>query len=254
MKTSMTTVLLLSCFVTNLCFAQTFEKGIANAIIEQTNNYRTENGREKLRYNPKLEWAADLLAREMARVDDGTWAHDADGRDGSQRLNHVHYDWAGWGENIFGVWEMSSDQAEADYLFNGWVNSTLHRNNMLNAGYQEIGVSVFRGNSGTVYAVQLFARPWEFKNTADVNLRNYSLFPIYVYDDMGYCDHVWPYQTKTVRLRSSSFNKVPTMLVHNGGFAMSNQMADGSGAYIVPFSYDFNSPYAYYFYLMPSYK
>ena len=54
------------------------------------------------------------------------------------------------GENI------AYGQRSAEQVMEGWMNSSGHRANILNAQYTAIGVGVYRSASGTLHWVQLF--------------------------------------------------------------------------------------------------
>ena len=54
------------------------------------------------------------------------------------------------GENI--AW----GQRTPEQVMQGWMNSSGHRANILNAGFTSIGVGYYRSASGTGYWVQLF--------------------------------------------------------------------------------------------------
>ena len=66
-----------------------------------------------------------------------------DGRNPGNRLTNAGVTWKCWGENICAGY---ADGAEA---YNGWVNSSGHRNNMLDPDFEYLGVgSAYNGASG----------------------------------------------------------------------------------------------------------
>lgn len=57
------------------------------------------------------------------------------------------------GENI------AMGQRSADEVMNGWMNSSGHRQNILNANFTQMGVGYAVNSSGTPYWTQMFMRP-----------------------------------------------------------------------------------------------
>jgi uncharacterized protein YkwD len=67
-------------------------------------------------------------------ADIGQYSHeDAGGGHVDDRATAAGYTWTSIGENV-------GTNMEAQALFDGWMNSEGHRNNILNAGFSEIGV------------------------------------------------------------------------------------------------------------------
>ena len=56
------------------------------------------------------------------------------------------------GENI------AKGQKTPAAVMNGWMNSSGHRANILNASYEQIGVGFCKDSSGVTYWVQMFIR------------------------------------------------------------------------------------------------
>ena len=116
---------------------------LKNAVFQAMNADRAAAGMAPLHYSPKL----DNLA--------GTWAWTmATGRGfAHQNLSGVlsHPDYAGWytlGENILvGPGNMNAHQMEA-----AWMGSAPHRANILNPSFNAVGVGLFHGPDGRLWA------------------------------------------------------------------------------------------------------
>lgn len=124
----------------------------ARELIELTNQYRQENNLPPLTVNPRLTQAAvnkamDLLNRQY-------FAHTApDGKKFSEWIKEVDYDYFYVGENLAIDFENNKD------IFQAWLNSPTHQENILKPQYQEIGIAALAGKyrqRATVVVVQLF--------------------------------------------------------------------------------------------------
>jgi uncharacterized protein YkwD len=69
------------------------------------------------------------------------------------RLTAVAYRWQAFAENVaFG-------QRTAAEVVNGWMQSSGHRANIMNATYTEMGAGYARDPNGRSYWVQVFGKP-----------------------------------------------------------------------------------------------
>jgi uncharacterized protein YkwD len=129
------------------------------AIIEQTNNLRKDNGLNPVKANEKLSATAEYFASFMA--DSGKYGHEADGHLPSDRATKHGYQYALINENI--AWQSNSEgfttEKLAEGFEKGWENSPEHRKNMLDPDVLEIGVAIAKASDGKYYAVQMFGRP-----------------------------------------------------------------------------------------------
>jgi uncharacterized protein YkwD len=165
---------------------------VGASILTLTNRFRSQNGRGKLKVNPRLSRAAQSFADYLARTD--IFSHTADGKRPSQRVSEQGYTFCLVAENI--AYEYNSagftTQSLARAFVTGWRHSPEHRRNMLDADLDEIGVGVARSaKTGRYYAVQDFGRPKSkaivFKITNDakstihytVDGKSFSLDPHY---------------------------------------------------------------------------
>ncbi len=126
----------------------------ANALelINMTNNYRKELGLSELIPNPRLTQAAvnkaqDLLTKQY-------FAHNSpEGKKFSEWIKEVSYKYFYVGENL------AIDFNNNQEIFQAWLDSPSHRENIIKPQYQEIGIAVLEGkykNRETTMVVQLF--------------------------------------------------------------------------------------------------
>lgn len=119
----------------------------AEEMVRLINKERTSRGLSKLAYSPELCKAADI------RVNEITTRYDHVRPNGSQWytvFEKVGISYTGVAENIaYGY----STPASA---MNGFMNSAMHRENILNGSYKYVGIGVIEVN-GTYYWVQHFA-------------------------------------------------------------------------------------------------
>ncbi len=129
-------------------------------VIRLTNVERSNNGLAPLASNDVLSQAAIAKGNDMLAK--GYWAHFApDGTSPWTFFLNFGYKYRYAGENL------ARDFADAGSAVNAWMNSPTHRENILNANYQEIGIGVVEGSLAgvdTTIIVQFFGTPLE--NTA----------------------------------------------------------------------------------------
>ncbi len=127
---------------------------IALSLVEATNQERIRFGREPLQVAASLTSAANLQAREMARLNQ--FDHELPGspwptlRD---RVEHVGYDYATIGENL------AFNYPSAEAVVKGWMTSAGHRSNLLKPDFTEVGVAISENVLGQLYYVQVLGRP-----------------------------------------------------------------------------------------------
>jgi len=110
----------------------------ANSLLEQTNKVRAQNGEQPLVLNDKLGQAAYLKVTDM--FSDQYWAHDApDGTAPWKWFGDVGYNYDSAGENLAKNFSTTSATMEA------WMNSSSHRDNILNPNYSEVGFAIMDG-------------------------------------------------------------------------------------------------------------
>jgi uncharacterized protein YkwD len=128
---------------------------LPSVVVDLTNDERDDVAAPPLRRNPTLDAAAELKAEHMA--DNGYFAHFApDGTSPWHWFDEVGYVYAHAGENLAIHFTDSTQVVEA------WMDSPLHRANIVDSKYTEIGVGTARGRFNghrTVFVVQLFGTP-----------------------------------------------------------------------------------------------
>jgi uncharacterized protein YkwD len=125
------------------------EERIARAIFDRVDDEREERGLQPLAWDATLAAVAADWSEEMA----------ADGRLEHQDVGAVleQEDLAGFrgiGENIF----TASAPVPAGVIHVGWMESDDHRVNVLNPGWNRIGIGVHCADDGSVWATQEFGR------------------------------------------------------------------------------------------------
>ena len=125
------------------------EERMARALFDRVNAERQERGLARVQWNDQLaavarEWSAEMAER-------GTLEHqDVQALLQSERLSGFR----SVGENIF----RSTGPVPAGTIHVGWMRSDSHRPNILNPGWDRLGVGVHCADDGSVWATQEFGR------------------------------------------------------------------------------------------------
>ena len=117
--------------------ACTPEENQASALL---NASRNANGQASLPMNIDLYYKAQAWSRQLASNQQLSHSNLADG---------IGYDWARLGENV--GYGYSLEQVQ-----NAFMASPPHRANILDAGFNRVGVAVTRDGSGRYWVVQEF--------------------------------------------------------------------------------------------------
>jgi uncharacterized protein YkwD len=126
--------------------------GDQQAVLNEINQFRAQNGLPPVRLNAKLNQAAQGYSEEMAR--DGHFSHTSlDGTTFGQRIRRTGYQPGPATENIAKGQKSPHDAVQA------WINSPGHRANLLNPDVTEIGVGRAVDADGSVYWTQDGAKP-----------------------------------------------------------------------------------------------
>lgn len=124
-------------------------------IIQYTNEYRLQQGKEPLVLNDDLTQAALAKAQDMFA--DNYWAHiSPDGTEPWYFIAQSGYNYSHAGENL------ARDFTDPKSVVEAWINSPSHRKNIIESDFKEIGVAVVDGDIGgveTTIVVQLFGTP-----------------------------------------------------------------------------------------------
>jgi hypothetical protein len=135
----------------------------SSVLIDLTNESRQENSQNPLIRSSKLDWAAELKAKDMASKE--YFSHNSpEGVTPWHWFKEVGYSFLYAGENLAINFTDSSDVEEA------WLNSPTHRANIMNTEFREIGMATVQGvykNYPTIYIVQMFGTPAYGKTVLD---------------------------------------------------------------------------------------
>jgi uncharacterized protein YkwD len=119
-------------------------------LLELTNKERADKKLPPLEANPILFKVARAHSANMAKQ--GKMEHVLDGKTPAQRVDAAGYDYARVAENI--AW---ADGGALEAIVKGWMDSKLHRDNILNGDFKEIGIGIGRSEKGELYFTQVFA-------------------------------------------------------------------------------------------------
>ncbi|KGH46197.1 MULTISPECIES: CAP domain-containing protein [Modestobacter] len=125
------------------------EEQIARAVFDRVNAEREARGLEPVAWNDALATVARDWSAEMA--DTGEFVHQ-DIREVLQGDELAGFESVG--ENIFSA----TGPVPAGTIHAGWMRSDGHRANVLNPGWDRLGVGVFCAADGSVWATQEFGR------------------------------------------------------------------------------------------------
>ncbi len=124
-------------------------------LVTLTNDERANAGVASLSENSQLNQAAANKAQHM--IDNDYWAHVApDGTTPWSFVTNAGYNYASIGENLAKGFSTSSG------VTSGWMDSTEHRNNMLNGQYTDVGFAVLDGvlqGRNTTLVVAFYGTP-----------------------------------------------------------------------------------------------
>jgi uncharacterized protein YkwD len=123
---------------------------------ESVNRLRAAAGLAPLRHHATLAHVAQAYAQKMGT--EGFFSHsDPEGKTVLDRVTGAGYRWRIVGENLARV--KTKPGNEVAFTVNGWMNSAVHRANILRPDYTEGGVGIAKMPDGTTYLVQVFASP-----------------------------------------------------------------------------------------------
>lgn len=119
------------------------------AVVDLLNAERARRGLAAVSIHPLVTEAAQLHSDDQ--VANRNMSHTgSDGSNPGHRLDRVGFNWRGWAENV------GAGHRTPAVIFDGWMNSTGHRNNML-GNYRYIGVAVAESSDGTKYWTMVLA-------------------------------------------------------------------------------------------------
>lgn len=133
---------------------------IQQDIIKKTNELRAELGAGELTEQASLDTGALIRAQETMT----SFSHTRPNGQSpfsvfTDSAEAPNYNYTVIGENLGMATHHRLNQAEVtDLIFNGWVDSPGHYENMINPSFTEIGVGV-ASDGEAIYITQLFGRP-----------------------------------------------------------------------------------------------
>src|SRR3954468_18298454 len=122
-----------------------------NRIFQLINGERARRGIRPLVYNGELDRMAKIQATNMAHFQ--KMAHvlpEAQLPTLADRAHYVGYGYREIAENV------ALGYPSAESVVRGWMNSSGHRRNILNAGVVETGIGIARSSAGGIYYAQVF--------------------------------------------------------------------------------------------------
>ena len=136
-------------------FTQSALAASPDKLVRNVNTSRQEYGLSSLTINDKLTQAAQAKAKDM--FENKYFAHiSPDGKTPWDFMKETNYDYIYAGENLAIGY---TDDAE---LHQAWMNSSSHRENILNPNFTQIGMAVLDGvyhGAKTTIVVQMFGSP-----------------------------------------------------------------------------------------------
>ena len=124
----------------------------AEMILKLVNQERQKAGVPALELSTKLTDIANTKAKDMA--DKNYFSHQSPTYGSPfDMLKHFGVSYSYAGENI------AAGQKSAQEVMNSWMNSSGHRQNILNKNYTQLGVGYYEGGQYGTEWVQLFIKP-----------------------------------------------------------------------------------------------
>jgi len=125
---------------------QSIDPDFEQAVVEQTNQVRMQNGLPPLKRADNLDESARYHAADMSVTD--YFNHNTFNREDDKltqvcntwnRIEFYYKNWVALAENI------AAGQNSPSMAMDGWMNSPDHRHNILSDSYWEIGVGFYQG-------------------------------------------------------------------------------------------------------------
>lgn len=133
------------------------------SLLKETNKERTSHKLERLTDNTLLDRAAQTKAEDMAKQN--YWSHKTpDGKEPWVFIDKTGYKYYKIAENLaYGFNSSNSTVA-------GWMNSTEHRENILDKDFSEVGFGIansnnFQGQGPETIVVAMYGKPAPIKTT-----------------------------------------------------------------------------------------
>jgi uncharacterized protein YkwD len=122
-------------------------------IFDMTNEARKKEKLPALKLSQILCEVARAHSANMAKQ--GKLSHELDGKKPPDRIKAAGYQAAWGGENV----GASNDPKPENAIFKMWMESPLHKANILKDKYTELGIGIAKDENGETYITQVFATP-----------------------------------------------------------------------------------------------
>ena len=122
------------------------------AIFNMTNEAREKDKKQTLQPDPVLFQVARAHGANLAKK--GVLSHVIDGKNPADRVRDAGYRFSWVAENIAAGYRWSPETT-----FQVWMNSQIHKTNIMDEKFRAIGISVVHGDNDQIYYVQVFAAP-----------------------------------------------------------------------------------------------
>jgi uncharacterized protein YkwD len=122
-------------------------------LLDLTNKARKEAKLPPLRPNETLIKVARAHSANMAKQE--KLNHDLDCKTPFMRIKEAGYRYSYAGENI----AAGTRNVPPAAVFDGWMKSKAHRENILGANFTEIGIGLAVSAKGEIYYTQVFGKP-----------------------------------------------------------------------------------------------
>jgi uncharacterized protein YkwD len=126
--------------------------GDEQAIVDLTNKAREKEKLPALKPNPVLFKVARAHSANMAKQK--KMEHVLDDKNPADRLKAADYKYEWMGENV-----AAGNGWSLEDVFKTWMDSKLHKENIMNKDFREIGIGIARDKDDKVYFTQLFGTP-----------------------------------------------------------------------------------------------
>lgn len=121
-------------------------------LLDLTNAERAERKLPPLKASPTLFKVARAHSANMAKQ--GKMVHDLDGKTPFDRIKGAGYRYSYAGENI-----AAGDGLPLTDVMKAWMDSKVHRDNILEPQFSELGLGLAINDKNQVYYTQIFAKP-----------------------------------------------------------------------------------------------
>ncbi len=121
-------------------------------LLELTNKERANEKLPPLEVNPILFKMARDHSANMAKK--GEMKHVLDGKNPADRAKDSGYVYAQLAENV-----ASRENATLSEVMKSWMDSKIHKDNILNKDFTQIGLGIAKTEKGEYYYTQVFGLP-----------------------------------------------------------------------------------------------